>query len=110
MKKNVAVFFMSLIASELFAQSDFGWACVIMSSQDTLHGFINDGEGLRKDPSCDFNKSKTAAVGAYIAADIGGYHFVNDKFFVSKRIKSHADTVAAITPIHSSLLFNFYPA
>lgn len=96
MKKLLLIFFTAVVTSTVSAQSDFRHGYVIMHSQDTVHGLVDYREGLRKYHTCDFKTSDAAAVVQYTAAEIKGYHFVNDKFFVSKSIKSHADTVAIV--------------
>lgn len=96
MKKLLLIIFMAMLASASFAQRDFRPGYVIMQSQDTVHGLVDYREGLRKYHTCDFKTSNTAAVRSYTAADVKGYHFINDKFFVSKSVKSHADTVTTV--------------
>lgn len=88
--------FTGMLTLASFAQSDFRYGYVIMQSQDTVWGLVDYREGLRKYHTCDFKSCDTAAVTQYTAADIRGYRFIDDKLFVSKRIKSYADTVETV--------------
>ncbi len=67
-----------------FSQNDFREGYIITNKNDTINGFINYREGLRKFKYCDFKEYENQNVISYEPNQIKGYRYLNDKHFISK--------------------------
>ncbi|MDQ2657537.1 MAG: outer membrane beta-barrel protein [Bacteroidota bacterium] len=93
MKKVLLIFFALVGVLPLRAQTDFRPGYVVTNENDTLQGLIDYREGTIKYDTCFFKRSPEAGVVKFTAGAIRSYRFLRDKFFASKTIKSHTDTL-----------------
>lgn len=96
MKKVLLIFFALIGVLPLRAQTDFRPGYVVTNENDTLRGLIDYRETATKYETCFFKQSAEASVVKFTAGAIRGYRFLHDKFFVSKAVKSHSDTLETV--------------
>jgi hypothetical protein len=85
MKKiQLSIIIIFVFTKIVFSQSDFRKGFIITNENDTINGFINYREGIKKHKVCEFKLSEDRKVTSYFPKDINGYKFLNDKYFVTK--------------------------
>jgi len=73
---------------DLEAQTDFRQGFVITNQNDTLKGLIDYRGDTRNSKRCDFKSGENSPVKEYLPMDIKAYRFSDNKYYVSKKIKS----------------------
>jgi len=87
---NLALIFFTvfLVASSAMGQSDFRPGYLITSQVDTLQGQIDLRSELEMGQSCKFREDDKGLVREYTPEEILAYRFVDNKYFISKKLDS----------------------
>jgi len=89
MKKSfLLVLFLSLFTIICFSQSNFQKGYVQITENDTIFGLINYKNDISNHNICFFKKSETDTIQKFIPEKIFGYKFIDNKYYVSKEIKT----------------------
>lgn len=91
--KTVVLFFTLCFFQDVYSQSDFRKGFIITNKKDTLNGFIDYRERVKKFSSCDFKSTQNGVVKSYSPNQIKGYGFFNDSYFESKEIKGKNNNI-----------------
>lgn len=71
-----------------FAQKEYKPAYIITNEYDTIYGFVNAKADFEYIDKCLFKKDVTSDPVYYTPADIAGFVIINEKYFVSRNIKT----------------------
>lgn len=87
MKFKLLLILVSIVfIQKIFSQTDFRKGFIVTNELDTINGYIDYREGSRKYKICAFKLSKNQNVKSYSPNDIIAYRFLNDTYFVAKKI------------------------
>jgi hypothetical protein len=76
----------SFFSSLLFSQSQLKHGFIITNNQDTIYGLLDNRGEIMNSISCHFKKQDKDEITIFTPSDIGGYRFIDDKFYVSKEV------------------------
>jgi len=82
------IFVLLLSLIDLNGQTVFHPGYVITNNNDTLRGLIDYRNDTKSAATCVFKESETSTTKEYKPFDIRGYGFTDNKFYVSKNVKS----------------------
>ena len=82
----IIILFLSLI--DLKGQTVFRPGYVITNNNDTLRGLIDYRNETKSATTCVFKESETSTAKEFKPFDIKGYGFTDNKYYVSKNVKS----------------------
>lgn len=86
--KRINLVFFCFFTFALYSQSDYRDGFVLTNDNDTINGLVNYKESHGQYTICKFKKTKKSKPIEYSTNDIKAYWFVNDKYFISKPIKT----------------------
>ncbi len=85
--KKVFVLLCLISCNKMSAQTDFRSGYII-NGNDTAYGLIDYRGGILNQEKCVFRKDSISAVLTYLPNQLTSYRFINNKFYVSKTIKT----------------------
>lgn len=87
MKTNLYLFLLlTAIQLSASAQSEFHPGFVVTNDMDTLHGLIDNRGDILNTHLCRFKVNETSPIQDYKPDDINSYRFINNKYYISKKV------------------------
>jgi hypothetical protein len=86
MRRTALLIIVTCLANFAYSQNDFRKGYVVLTTGDTLRGWVDYREGDKAFSSCSFKSSQDQDLRVYEPGNILGYGFVNDKVFESREV------------------------
>jgi hypothetical protein len=87
---GIAIYFLSFSANG-FSQNSYFEGFIILQGGDTINGYLQAQNSKKASKWCVFKSDKDKKARKYRPADISGYRYKGDKFYISKVIGKQPD-------------------
>jgi hypothetical protein len=88
MKRKILYLYMVLFGMNVYGQTDFRSGYILKNNGDTVGGLIDYRGNVRNSKVCTFKPDKTGMIHRYKPFEIAAYRYRNDRYYVSKMVRS----------------------